>query len=189
MINFRGVTRAQETNAASTIRDTRSLTKRFVSFVLEPTNSIAILIFLLLIIVIIPQVLVILIWLPLALSLVILSQAPKLPFKLPLGTHYKDYNNALPGQIKPGKAKGIYFFGNEKGSNHELWFSNEDMRTHALIFGSTGSGKTETLVSLAYNALVQGSGFIYVDGKGDNALYAKIYSMARYLRNVKMICW
>ena len=26
------------------------------------------------------------------------------------------------------------------------------------------SGKTETLVSLAYNSLLQGSGFIYVDG-------------------------
>ena len=44
------------------------------------------------------------------------------------------------------------------------------MRTHVLIFGSTGSGKTEALISLAYNALVQGSGFIYVDGKGDNSL-------------------
>ncbi len=30
------------------------------------------------------------------------------------------------------------------------------MRTHCLIFGSTGSGKTETLLSISYNALVQG---------------------------------
>ncbi|MGL6030197.1 MAG: TraM recognition domain-containing protein, partial [Legionella sp.] len=44
---------------------------------------------------------------------------------------------------------------------------------------STGSGKTEALVSLAYNALVQGSGFIYVDGKGDNSLYAKVFSLVR----------
>ena len=48
-----------------------------------------------------------------------------------------------------------------------------------LIFGSTGSGKTEALVSIAYNALLQGSGFIYVDGKGDNSLFAKIFSMVR----------
>ena len=71
------------------------------------------------------------------------------------------------------------YFGNDIDSEQEFWFSNEDMRTHVLIFGSTGSGKTETLVSLSYNALVQGSGFIYVDGKGDNALFAKIFSMAR----------
>ncbi len=43
------------------------------------------------------------------------------------------------------------------------------MRTHVLIFGSTGSGKTEALISLSFNALVQGSGFFYVDGKGDNS--------------------
>ncbi len=53
------------------------------------------------------------------------------------------------------------------------------MRTHVLIFGSTGSGKTEALVSLAFNALVHGSGFIYVDGKGDNSLFAKVFSMVR----------
>ena len=47
------------------------------------------------------------------------------------------------------------------------------MRTHVLIFGSTGSGKTEALVSIAFNALVQGSGFIYVDGKGDNSFICK----------------
>jgi len=35
------------------------------------------------------------------------------------------------------------------------------------------------LLSLAYNALVQGSGFIYVDGKGENVLFTKIFAMAR----------
>ena len=53
------------------------------------------------------------------------------------------------------------------------------MRTHILIFGSTGAGKTEALLSLAYNALVQGSGLIYVDGKGENVLYTKVFAMAR----------
>jgi len=48
-----------------------------------------------------------------------------------------------------------------------------------LIFGSTGSGKTEALVSIAFNSLVQASGFIYVDGKGDNSLFAKIFSIVR----------
>src|SRR3990167_6403690 len=53
------------------------------------------------------------------------------------------------------------------------------MRTHVLIFGSTGSGKTVALTSLAFNALLHASGFIYVDGKGDNTLFANIFSMAR----------
>src|SRR4029078_13654985 len=69
--------------------------------------------------------------------------------------------------------------GNELSTDQELWFGNEDMRTHVLIFGSTGSGKTEALISLAFNALLYGSGFIYIDGKGDNSLFAKIFSMVR----------
>jgi intracellular multiplication protein IcmO len=104
-----------------------------------------------------------------------------LPFRLPLRAKCKDYNNLIPGTRKPKMAQGIYFFGNKKTSQEEIWFTNEDMRTHVLIFGSTGSGKTEFLVSLAYNALIQSSGFIYVDGKGDNSLFAKIFSMVKYM--------
>lgn len=80
---------------------------------------------------------------------------------------------------KPVTAKGIAFLGNDMQSDKELWFTNDDMRTHLLVFGSTGAGKTETLISMAFNCLVHGSGFIYVDGKGDNSLWAKISSIAR----------
>ena len=104
-----------------------------------------------------------------------------LPYRMPMRSFAKDYNDLIPGTNKPKKAQGIYFFGNEKKGNAEIWFSNEDMRTHVLIFGSTGSGKTEALVSFAYNALLQSSGFIYVDGKGDNSLYAKVFGMVKYM--------
>ncbi|WP_317135117.1 TraM recognition domain-containing protein, partial [Piscirickettsia litoralis] len=99
----------------------------------------------------------------------------------PIFYNKPDENNPKPGGNEPGDSEGIYHFGNEINSNHELWFNNSDMRTHCLIFGSTGSGKTETLLSISYNALVQGSGFIYVDGKGDNSLFAKVFSMVRSL--------
>lgn len=102
-----------------------------------------------------------------------------LPIKLPKSSHVKDYNDPKPGSNQPKLAEGITFFGNDRVSREELWFSDSDMRTHVLIFGSTGSGKTEMLISLAYNSLVQGSGFIYIDGKGDNSLYSKIFSMVR----------
>lgn len=102
-----------------------------------------------------------------------------LPFRLPTVAKTKDYNDLYPGSFKPRDARGISFFGNERTTGEELWFNNDDMRTHVLIFGSTGSGKTEALISIAYNALLQGSGFIYVDGKGDNSLFSKIYSMCR----------
>jgi intracellular multiplication protein IcmO len=108
-----------------------------------------------------------------------ITRKQKLPFRLPKIAHVKDYNDLKPGIRTPNIARGIAFFGNDVKTSEELWFANEDMRTHALIFGSTGSGKTEALVSIAFNALAQGSGFIYVDGKGDNSLYAKIFSMVR----------
>jgi hypothetical protein len=38
---------------------------------------------------------------------------------------------------------------------------------------------TEFLISVVYNGLIHGSGFIYVDGKGDAKLYKSIYSMVR----------
>ena len=102
-----------------------------------------------------------------------------LPFRMPQRAKILDYNDIKPGTQKANLARGITFFGNDIDNNEELWFSNADMRTHVLIFGSTGSGKTEALISLAYNSLIQGSGFIYIDGKGDNTLYSKIFSMAR----------
>lgn len=102
-----------------------------------------------------------------------------LPYKLPAYSNLTDPNDPKPGTTLPGPAAGIFFFGNDAISREQLWFSNNDMRTHVLIFGSTGSGKTEALVSLAFNALAQGSGLIYVDGKGDNSLFAKIFSMVR----------
>lgn len=104
-----------------------------------------------------------------------------LPFKLPQSSRVKDYNHLNPGSFEPQLASGISFFGNANNSSQELWFSNEDLRTHILIFGSTGSGKTESLVSIAFNSLLHGSGFIYVDGKGDNSLFAKVFSMVRQM--------
>ncbi len=102
-----------------------------------------------------------------------------LPFRIPKSAHLKDYNDPIPGSNKPKMGEGIAFFGNDRINREELWFSNDDLRTHVLIFGSTGSGKTEMLVSLAFNSLVFGSGFIYIDGKGDNSLFAKVFSMVR----------
>jgi intracellular multiplication protein IcmO len=103
----------------------------------------------------------------------------RLPFRIPKTSGLKDPGQPDPVNNSPTAAEGITFFGNERKTKKELWFNNSDMRTHILIFGSTGSGKTEALLSLAYNALVQGSGLIYVDGKGENVLYTKVFAMAR----------
>jgi intracellular multiplication protein IcmO len=88
-----------------------------------------------------------------------------------------DLNEIHPGHGKPDVPQGITFFGNEIGTKKEIWFTDSDVRTHCLIFGTTGAGKTETLLSICVNTLNQSSGFIYIDGKGDNSLWAKIFSL------------
>ncbi len=76
---------------------------------------------------------------------------------------------------------GIAFLGKEISSKLEIWTGNSDLRTHMLVLGTTGSGKTEFLLGLVYNALIQNSGFIYTDGKGDVALFNNVFRLARYL--------
>lgn len=74
---------------------------------------------------------------------------------------------------------GLILVGNDLTDNTEVWFSNDDFRTHMLVFGSTGSGKTRFLLGLLYQALLVGSGCMYVDGKGDNTVWWLVFSFCR----------
>lgn len=175
----RGIDSRQEIDPSQLLRDTRPLGKRIADFFTKPTNSA----------IVVSMVAVTGYFVPECLLLVMLTcsciftygitRRQTLPFRLPKVAKVDDYNDIKPGINKPATARGIAFFGNDRKTFEEIWFGDSDMRTHALIFGSTGSGKTEALVSIAFNALNQASGFIYVDGKGDNSLYAKIFSMVR----------
>ncbi|MCP1674162.1 intracellular multiplication protein IcmO [Natronocella acetinitrilica] len=76
---------------------------------------------------------------------------------------------------------GLMYFGNDRQTDAGLWFSNDDARTHMLVFGSTGSGKTRFLLGIFYQAMLIGSGAIYVDGKGDNTVWWLAFSLCRRL--------
>jgi intracellular multiplication protein IcmO len=103
-----------------------------------------------------------------------------LPFKKPGTSGEMDPNEKHPGTGKPQAAEGIHYYGNDIDNSKQIWFNESDVKTHTLIFGTTGSGKTEALISICANALTQCSGFIYVDGKGDSSLFMKLFSMVRY---------
>jgi intracellular multiplication protein IcmO len=178
---IRGLDEQHEHGSQMVVRDTRPLGVRFAQFLCNPVVGLTVLFSSIAVSWIFPAYTDLLLLVCLCMSGFVMSRKFMLPFKLPESSKHLDHNDLVPGGIKPGKAKGIAFFGNDRVSREELWFSNSDMRTHVLIFGSTGSGKTEALVSLAYNSLVHGSGFIYVDGKGDNSLFAKIFSMVRIM--------
>jgi intracellular multiplication protein IcmO len=176
---MRGIDTRNEIDPTLLLRDTRTVTQRLADFFADPTNISIVLFSLAGMTYYFSEAATALLIIGALFFTYSYTRKQKLPFRLPLVSKAKDYNDLKPGIQKPNMARGIAFFGNDRKTGEELWFANDDMRTHALIFGSTGSGKTEALVSLAYNALVQGSGFIYVDGKGDNSLYAKVFSMVR----------
>ncbi len=176
---MRGIDVKNEIDPSMLLRDTRSLGRRLKDFFSDSTNISIVLVGFAGINYYITELSPLLLSLGVIAFLYTFTRKQVLPFRLPQITRVKDYNDLKPGIGTPNIARGITYFGNDRKTSEELWFANEDMRTHALIFGSTGSGKTEALVSLAYNSLIQASGFIYVDGKGDNSLYAKIYSMVR----------
>ncbi len=96
----------------------------------------------------------------------------------------KPHPNGKGETIERHNAEGILYLGNQRSPHRyenlkELWVTNSDARTHMLLMGTTGSGKTVTLLSLCFNALTWGSGFFYSDGKADNSLHAAVWSLCR----------
>lgn len=159
----------------SLLRDTRPLSVRFADAMRQPSNSISVFVGCALFI-----------WVPGWLQwadvfLIVMAlffwwlrvQDKSLPFKMPMYSPLKDKNS------KSGKPEGILYLGNDKKTGEELWFTNNDARTHIMYLGTTGSGKTEGLKSIASNALAWGSGFVYIDGKADTDLWSSLSSMVR----------
>lgn len=178
---MRGLDSSQEQKTSAILRDVRPTGQRIAEAFTKPPVVAIVLLITVGTAVVIPAIADISIFMNLCFITYSASRKSSLPFRMPQRSGLKDYKDINPGTGKPKKAEGIYFFGNEKSSSKELWFADEDMRTHVLIFGSTGSGKTVFLTSLAFNALVQASGFIYVDGKGDNSLYANMFAIVRFV--------
>lgn len=109
----------------------------------------------------------------------VLCRRVTLPVRIPIGAKLKDQSDPSPKTKRARYGAGTWFIGWKEGTNEELWMSGDDMRNHFLIPGATGSGKTTALLSILSNALCQGSGFIYVDGKGSNGLNGLVLSLAR----------
>ncbi len=94
------------------------------------------------------------------------------------------YPASRPKDAPKGKADGILMFGNVRSSSpyemfKEAWLADDDLRKHFLIIGSTGSGKSETLKGILFNALCWSSGYFVADGKADNKLPTDNYTMVR----------
>jgi hypothetical protein len=69
----------------------------------------------------------------------------------------------------------ILFLGLDDDANPHF-VTAEHRNHHILISGTTGSGKTEAMKSLAFHDLRFGRGFVFIDMKGDRALAEQIYA-------------
>ena len=180
-MRIRGLDEQHELAPQLLLRDTRTLGMKIVDFFKDPFNSLMFMCFMAALVFFFPAISEYIALMGIGGFIYAYTRRTTLPFRMPQRSGRYDYNDPMMGSMKPRKARGISFFGNRKANNDELWFNNDDMRTHVLIFGSTGSGKTEALVSLSFNALAQASGFLYVDGKGDTSLFAKVFAMCRLM--------
>ncbi|MDR1165821.1 MAG: TraM recognition domain-containing protein [Deltaproteobacteria bacterium] len=115
------------------------------------------------------------------LAFALLTANTGLPFRLPQSAGKLDPNSPGPGHLHFRPAGGVFFLGNEASSGQELWLDKRDILTHALLLGTTGSGKTAALASLAFNSLATGSGLFYIDPKAEAQLNMEIWQMARSL--------
>ena len=109
----------------------------------------------------------------------VLTRKVVLPFRLPKGARRKDHNYPDPENRRPRMAAGIIYLGRDFRTGQQLWIANDDGRQHVVMPGTTGAGKTVALLSLVSNSLMHGSGFIFVDGKADNKLFAEVLALAR----------
>lgn len=57
--------------------------------------------------------------------------------------------------------------------------SNSALNQHVLVLGTTGSGKTSTVLNFVESAIQQGAPLIYIDGKGEDADGRKIINYAK----------
>lgn len=91
---------------------------------------------------------------------------------------YKTINDKPHTPIKLGDFSTKYFASiTDKFSNKSKYWTLTSYPV--AISGSTGSGKTESLISMGNQYIENGEGLMYLEGKGDISIYTKLFSIAK----------
>lgn len=105
-----------------------------------------------------------------------------LPVLLPTEANMRDKNDPKPGRKSFNKASGEFLSGNLRNAKraYEIWLSFAHLTMHQLIIGTTGSGKSETIVSQIANYIASGSSASLIDPKAGPKLGWQIFTLARF---------
>ena len=76
--------------------------------------------------------------------------------------------------IEDGSLLGV-----DKMSGRRVLLTDADANTHTLVLGTTGSGKTVTILNLVESAIDRALPVVYIDGKGDQALAQSVIGYGR----------
>jgi len=109
----------------------------------------------------------------------VLTARVEAPIRLPRSARRRDWSDPDPKTRKPRRSWADIFIGWCALTGKQIWINNEDQRQHGTIPGTTGSGKTTTIMSSNANPLTHGSGFCVVDGKANSELYGQAYVLVR----------
>jgi hypothetical protein len=74
-------------------------------------------------------------------------------------------------------ANSIMYLGTDT-KGRPICMDSNTVRTHMLVTGTTGAGKTEALLGFMSNAFAWGSGGVFIDGKGDVSLFVSMAGLA-----------
>jgi intracellular multiplication protein IcmO len=85
------------------------------------------------------------------------------PYRVPMDLGRKGFKDKSTGDL----GAGVIYHGVGRGAyaGQEVWSAAKDIQTHRMVLGGTGSGKSEEIFGLVFNALCLNSGAIMVDGK------------------------
>ncbi|RMG78609.1 MAG: hypothetical protein D6712_21160 [Chloroflexi bacterium] len=80
-------------------------------------------------------------------------------------------------RIETARGRGDICVGYDLDNGVQLWLKGKDLCQHQLGAGTTGAGKTVTLLGQAFGFLNNGSGVMIMDAKGSNELYLQFLSL------------
>ena len=102
-----------------------------------------------------------------------------LPIHLPLSARKHDKHDPLPAGSGFSMSRGSFYVGYVRRNLLEVWLGFKSLTQHLLIFGTTGAGKTESIVSHCVNYLAVGSGFAMQDAKAAPKAMFQIATLCR----------